>query len=89
MLIVSRKLNSGKAFHHLSVNTITLHYYIFLDKRTQGDSSVIVLKNDTRYGNKHPEHCIVTNLGCIKKKFYTLLSIYFSFPLYIWSTYKS
>ena len=68
MLIVPRKLNSGKAFHHLSVNIITLHYYIFLDKRTQGDSSVIVLKNDTRYGNKHPEHCIVTNLGCIKKK---------------------
>ena len=67
MLIVSRKLNSGKAFHHLSINIIALHYSIFLDKRTQGDSSVIVLKNDTRYWNKHHEHCIVTNLGCIKK----------------------
>lgn len=67
MLIVSTNLNSGKAFHHLSINIITLHYYIFLDKRTQGDSSVTVLKNDTRYGNKHPEHFIVINLGCIKK----------------------
>lgn len=88
MLIVSRKLNSGEAFHHLSINIITLRYHIFLDKRTQGDSSVTVLKNDMRYGNKHPEHFIVTNLGCIKKP-YTLLSIYFSFSLYIWSTYKS